>query len=205
MINIVLILNYYQLLMKDKSLVLGLINGDEKAYKDLYDSYYEILVVYCYSLTNDWQQAEDIVQNTFVKIWTNREKIIINSSLKNYLYRAVYNGFATFYKKQKRREESLLILKKEALDPIIEMDEEHLERKIKLLQAAIDHLPKKCKKVFLMHKKEGYKQREIAARLDISEKTVEKHISRAVYRIKEFFNGKQEGVFLLIMKKWMNV
>ena len=191
--------------MNEESLINGLINGDETAYKDLYEIYYEKLVAYGYNLTNDWSQAEDIVQNTLVNIWANRHKIIINTSLKSYLYRAVFNGFATAYKNEKRKQELLLQLKHEALNSLIEMDGEELEYKLKLLDAAIEQLPRKCKKIFLMNKKEGYKQREIAAYLDLSEKTIEKHISRAVHRIKESLQNQHSSVFILILNKVLQV
>lgn len=187
--------------MKEESLIQGLMQGDESAYRILYDTYYKKLTTYCYNLTNDWSQAEDIVQNTLVKIWMNREGINIKSSLKNYLYRAVYNGFATAYKNDKRKQELLHQLKNEALTSLIAIEGEQLEHKLKLLDAAINQLPDKCRRVFLMNKKQGYKQKEIAVSLNLSEKTIEKHISRALYRIRCYLEEKPSSFFILFYKK----
>lgn len=182
-------------------LIKELKKGNEAAYKQLYDMYYRSLVIYCFKLTNKLPLAEDIVQNTFIKIWTNREKITINSSLKSYLFRAVYNGFASEYNKKQREDKTLIQLKNEALNELIELDNEALEKKIKLLDAAIEKLPKKCKNVFLLNKKQGYSHKEIASQLDISEKTVEKHISRAIFRIKKMLSSKMTLINLLLFRK----
>jgi RNA polymerase sigma-70 factor (ECF subfamily) len=171
--------------MEEQFLVEGLKKGNGKAYKYLYDVYYENLVTYCSNLTRDQAKAEDIVQNTLVRLWTNRAGLVIHSSLKSYLYRSVFNTFATEYKKGKKMEESLIQLKGELLDRHVEMDDGVLEEKIKILEIAIAQLPKKCRTIFLLSKKQGYKYKEIALLMNISEKAVEKHISRAIHRIKK--------------------
>ena len=175
--------------------------GNEKAYAHLYEVYYENLIQYCFNLTNDLPQAKDIVQNVLVKMWHNRKNIDISTSLKSYLYRAVFNEFATEYNKGKQRGKMLLQIKREVLDNIVEMDNELMEEKIKLLDAAIEKLPEKCRKVFLLSKKQGYRYKEIATHLNISEKTVEKHISRAIHRIKQTLYTNTTQIFLLIFKK----
>ncbi|MEH6679442.1 MAG: RNA polymerase sigma-70 factor [Sediminicola sp.] len=171
--------------MEEKFLVEGLIQGNEKAYRYLYDKFYENLVVYCSNLTNNQAMAEDIVQNVLVKLWTNRSGLTIHSSVKSYLYRSVFNAFATEYKKGKKMEESLIRLKGELLERQIELDEGILDEKIKILEKAIGELPKKCRTIFLLSKKQGYKYKEIALLMNISEKAVEKHISRAIHRLKK--------------------
>ncbi|WP_420603106.1 RNA polymerase sigma factor [Flagellimonas sp.] len=182
-------------------LTVGLKRGDERAYKNLYELYYKNLVRYCYTLTNDIPRAEDIVQNVLIKIWQNRNKIEITVSLKSYLYRAVFNEFVKDAGKVKQKEKLLLELKQEVLDYMVDMDREIMEEKMKLLQTAIDQLPQKRKKVFLLSKKEGYKYKEIAAELDLSEKAVEKHISRALKQIKKIVYYDSPKIFLLFLKK----
>ena len=73
---------------------------------------------------------------------------------------------------------------------------------MKLLEASIEKLPKQCKKVFLMHKKQGYRYKEIAAELNISEKAVEKNISRALKRIKEAIKLKNNNLLFLLFDKF---
>jgi RNA polymerase sigma-70 factor (ECF subfamily) len=125
------------------------------------------------------------VQQTFIKIWIKRDTLDIKFSLKNYLYWAVYNTFLKEYRNLKKEELALADIKYSILIGFVESDETILEERIKLVEAAISHLPKKNREVFLLSRKSGYKHKEIAAQMDISEKAVEKHISRATQTIKK--------------------
>jgi len=184
---------------KEILLLDSLKKGDERAYKHIYNLYYANLVVYCYNLTKDQDRAEDIVQQTLVQIWIKRDTLDIRSSLKNYLYRSVYNTFLKEYRKLKKEEVALLELKNSVLIDFVERDETVLEERMKLLEFAIDQLPKKNKEVFLLSKKSGYKHKEIAAQLDISEKAVEKHISRATQSIKKWLKDKKNSLVLIFL------
>lgn len=186
---------------KDTILLEQLKKGNEKAYKHLYDTFYKDLVIYCLNLTNNLEQAKDIVQNTLINFWSRREHLIITVSLKSYLYRSVFNSFSTQFKKQKKEEETLIKLKNETLFSVIDRNEDLEVEKMKLLESCIDQLPKRCKKVFLMHKKQGYRYKEIAAELNISEKAVEKNISRAIRRIKDAIRLKDKNMLFLLFKK----
>ena len=185
---------------KDVLLLDSLKKGDERAYKNLYDLYYSGLVVYCFNLTKDQDRAEDIVQQTLVKIWIKRDTLHIRSSLKSYLYRSVYNTFLKEYKKLKKEEVVLADLKNTVLMDFVEKDESILEERMKLLESAIDQLPNKNREVFLLSKRSGYKHKEIAAQLDISEKAVEKHISRATQSIKKWLKDKKNSLVLLFLR-----
>ncbi len=81
----------------------------------------------------------------------------------------------------------------------VDMDESLLEERMKLLELAIDQLPKKNREVFLLSKKSGYKHKDIAAQLEISEKAVEKHISRATQSIKKWLKEKKNGLVLAFL------
>ncbi|WP_158285149.1 RNA polymerase sigma factor [Arenibacter aquaticus] len=184
---------------KDTFFLESLKDGDDKAYKNLYDLYYSGLVLYCYNLTKNQDRAEDIVQQTLVKIWIKRDTLNIRTSLKSYLYRSVYNTFLKEYRKIKKEEVALADLKNNTIMEFEDMDESLLEEKMKLLELAIDQLPKKNKEVFLLSKKAGYKHKEIAAQLEISEKAVEKHISRATQSIKKWLKEKKNSLVLAFL------
>ncbi|MCK0147198.1 RNA polymerase sigma-70 factor [Arenibacter sp. F26102] len=195
------LLNNYTVLLYNKEILIldSLKKGDERAYKHIYNMYYANLVVYCYNLTKDQDRAEDIVQQTLVKIWIKRDTLDIRSSLKNYLYRSVYNTFLKEYRKLKQEEVALADLKNTILMDLVETDETVLEERLKLLESAIDQLPKKNREVFLLSKKSGYRHKEIASQLDISEKAVEKHISRATQSIKKWLNDKKTILLLVLL------
>lgn len=176
--------------------------GEERAYKQLYNLYYHNLVVYCSNLTKDQARAEDIVQQTFVKLWIKKDSLQIQSSIKGYLYRAVYNTFLKEYQKVKKEERALIEMKNNALLSLVDDIENIDQQRIKLLESAIEQLPRKNREIFLLSKKSGYKYREIALQMDISEKAVEKHISRAKKSIKNWFeNHKVVMLFTLLRSK----
>ncbi|MER3373290.1 MAG: RNA polymerase sigma-70 factor [Allomuricauda sp.] len=155
-----------------------LISGDSKAYDFLMDSYYKKLCAYAYSLTRNHDDAEDIVQTVFVEIWINRKKIDPNLSIQSYMYKSVYNGFIDHYRKRK----PVTYLEKkylEAIDMAVENGGEDVSELIKKVNTEIEKLPSKCKKIFLLNKKEGLTHVEISEHLDISIKTVEGHMTRA--------------------------
>ena len=126
--------------------------GDAKAYDFLMNSFYKKLCACAQSLTQDRANAEDIVQNVFVKIWIQRKMINPHLSIQSFLYKAVYNGFIDNYRKNK----PILLLEKkymEAIDLVNETEHENLEELIRCLNAEIEKLPKKCKHIFLLKQK----------------------------------------------------
>lgn len=174
-----------------------LISGNSKAYDFLMDSYYKKLCAYAYTLTKDHANAEDIVQTVFVEIWVNRGRINPNLSIKSYLYRSVYNGFIDQYRKRK----PVTYLEKkylEAIDLVIESEREDVDELIKIVNSEIEKLPSKCKKIFLLNKKEGLTHIEISEYLDISIKTVEGHMTRAFKILGEKLGVKVRHILFLL-------
>lgn len=163
----------------DLNLINALKQGEPKAYAFLVDFYHHKLCTYAFSLTNDEALAEDVVQNVFVKVWRNRTNLKPNFSLKNYLFRSVYNEFIDQYRKRK----PVISLEKKHIDAISSIvekeDEKSLERLITVVKQEIDKLPPKCKQTFLLSKQEGLTNVEIADYLNISIKSVEAHITKA--------------------------
>ncbi|MDY7396753.1 RNA polymerase sigma-70 factor [Aureibaculum sp. 2210JD6-5] len=182
---------------KDHFLIARLKTGDGKAYDMLMDLYYHKLCAYALSLTKDNVQAEDIVQNVIVKIWTKRKKIEFSSSLKNYLYRSVYNEFIDEFRKDKK----LLYLEKkylEALDLVIDDKQLDIDFLMNLVNKEIEQLPYKCKKIFILSKKEGLTHIEISEYLNISIKTVEGHITRAFKILNDKLGDKIKPILFLL-------
>jgi len=153
--------------------------GDEKAYVYLVKMYHKSLFIYALSLTNDHAQSEDIAQTVFIKTWEFRKRLNPNASIKSFLYKTTYNEFINLY----HRTRAISTLEKVymgALEETIDDDNtELLERKIALVTEGIKKLPRKCKETFLLSKKEGLTNIEIAEHLNISIKTVEGQITKA--------------------------
>lgn len=142
----------------------------------LFKKLYRPLCLYAlHYLGDDLNSAEDIVEDCFMKLWEHEP-----SNEEAYLYATVRNACIDFLRK------STLVtdIEPSDLENIISDDEAKLrsEKEAKLW-TAIDNLPDKCRKIFLMSKRDGMKYREIAEELCISEKTVEHQISKALKRL----------------------
>jgi len=173
------------LFKNDKKLIKELQAGNKKAYTFLFKTYYNSLCVYCFSLTKNNDIAEDIVQSTLIKIWDNRKDLVIHTSLKSYLYKMVYNNFVNEYLKIKKKEEFLDKVRINTINATIEQDDSILNKKLLLIDNAIEELPSKCRTVFILNKKEGYSYEEISSILNISINTVENHVSNALSKIRK--------------------
>ena len=182
----------------DTALIVALKKGDNKGYDSLVNTYHHKLCVYGYGLTNDHDLAEDIVQNVFLNIWKNRKKLKDEFSIKNYLYKSVYNEFIDQY----RKETAVLALEKkyiETLNSIVDEDDAYVHDKlIVLVKQEIENLPPKCKQTFLLSKEEGLTNIEISEYLNISIKSVEAHITKAFGILRKTLGDKMEGIFFLL-------
>ncbi|GAA4276145.1 RNA polymerase sigma-70 factor [Aquimarina mytili] len=147
--------------------------------------HYNELCAYIYSLSKNKQLAEDIVQNVMLKIWKNREKLTINTSIKNYLYKSCYYELIDNFKKNKKELNYIEQIKNEVLEVFIDEDTDFVKNQIQKVKVEIDKLPPKCKEVFILNKMQGFKYKEVAEQLGVSIKTVEAQLSKAMSRIKE--------------------
>ncbi len=173
----------------DNILAALLKKGDKDAYTVIYTTYYNKLCVYVYTLCNDSKKAEDIVQNVFTKLWVNRKKITIHSSLKAYLYRSAHNAFLDDCKTLQKRYKLADQLRMEAVIEFEEADNSTKDKRLKELYRTIDTLPKKRKQIFIMNKLQSLKYKEIAAILKISERTVESQIRKALITIRNVISS----------------
>lgn len=119
------------------------------------------------------------MQNVFLKLWKNRQSFNNTKRLSSFLYRSVYNEFIDQYRQSKK----VIALEKKHIDMLSSILEEetnvNIDKLIKVVDREIENLPSKCKQTFLMSKKEGLTNFEIADYLDISVKSVEAHITQA--------------------------
>lgn len=189
----------------ESQLIEGLIKGKEAAYQHLYKLYYSQLNSYLHSLCGSSELSKDLTQQVFIKLWKKRESLSINYALKSYIFKIGYNLFIDLQKKMKKDLHFLEQLKHEAINEVVEIPENNLEQKINLLLAEVDKLPKQCKTVFLLAKKEGLKYKEISEELNISVKTVERHMTKALRRLRKGLNNKTHSLFTIIISYLPNV
>ena len=190
-----------QLFNDNDILIRALQTGDEKAYIYLVDTYHHKLCVYANSLIKNVYSAEDIVQSVFIKVWEQRTALKSEYSIKSYLYKLVYNEFIDLYRKR----QILFPLEIEyfkALNTIVLEDEtETFQRMIEIVNKEIQTLPPKCKEVFILSKKEGLTNIEIAEHLEVSIKTVEAQITKAFSILRGSLEDKIKTIFFLLFGK----
>jgi RNA polymerase sigma-70 factor (ECF subfamily) len=174
------------LIFKDEKILIQEINkGNKKAFTFIYHKYYGDLCKYIYGYTKNRHKAEDVVQSTMLYIWDKKEHLNAEKSFKSYIYQIAYHQFINSYRQEKDKDNFIIEYKHTALSYFIEEKEELISEKSILVKKAIEDLPPKCKEAFLLNKKHGLKYKEVAKELNISVKTVEIHISKAIKRLKE--------------------
>lgn len=174
---------------RNKEILLGdLKEGVMPAFTHIFNCYFNELNSYIAVICGNQVMAQEIVQQTFVKFWDKRKNLIIKDNIKRYLFRMAYNLYKDLQKQNVKELALIQELQYAAIASLIEKDPEDTERKMLLLNQEIDKLPKKCKIVFLLAKKEGLSYKEIAEKLNISVKTVEVHMSKAMLRLKNTLN-----------------
>jgi len=178
--------------ISEKDIIQKLKNGDELIFQFIFKKYYTGLYYYAKKYLGDKHHAEEIVQNTFLKLWEKRETFTISKSLSSYLYTTVYNNCLNFLKHQQVKEKY-----KEYYTQKIRNAEEYysisqesgqsvyIAKEIENeIDKAIQELPGRCRKIFELSRFEGLKNHEIAEKLDISINTVQKQISIALCKLR---------------------
>ncbi len=165
----------------EKELITRLRAGDQTAFELLFHHYYPGLVLFSSQFTTDRNEAEEIVQDFFVKFWQKHHQISLTDSLKAYFFLSVKNSSLNFLKHRKVEEKYIQQMMKLsdrylAYDPDLYIDSELQEK----LKSAIDLLPEKCREIFTMSRIKGLKNDEIADQLNLSKRTVETQISKAL-------------------------
>ena len=187
--------------MDEPDLIHRLQQRDEAAFEQVFKNHYKNLHGYAFAILKDEVMAEEMVQNVFYKLWERHHNLSITGSLSAYLYRAVHNESLNFLKHQKVRAEHRLYVshRGESVTATAsgKLQAKELESK---LGAALNELPEQCRTVFQMSRFEELRYREIAERLNISVKTVENHMGKALRILREKLVDFLVLIFIFIHK-----
>ena len=163
--------------------------GDYMSYNQLFRYYYQPLCQYVYTLLADKEDAEDVVQELFLKLWKDRGKIVITESTSSYLYRMAKNMSLNF-----RRSRITMESLNENPDLVsLTYEETSLETdefRIALIDC-MNRLPKRSKEVLMASRVQGLKQQEIADTFSISVKTIKNMLWISLRKLKECLDEKQ--------------
>jgi RNA polymerase sigma-70 factor, ECF subfamily len=168
-----------------KHIVDKIVFGDKKDFEILFNENYERLAYYAYQYLKDKDNAEDVVQELFSKLWINRVELPKDANINAYLYSAVRNACLNQIKHQKVKEAHFSNFE----IPVLNND--YIENKIdandlsKLIETAIFELPPERQKIFLLSREQGLKYQEVADKLGISIKTVEAQMGKALRSLRE--------------------
>lgn len=165
----------------------GICNNDQKSFNTLFQLYYKRLLNWGISYVNNKQAAEEIVSDVFIKLWHNRAHLDNVEKPEVYLFTAVRNNALNYLKTFSRSKVVYLEnLPKEAFlyldDPEKELEKKELYSKF---HQAIDILPGQSKLIFKLVKEEGLKCKEVAEVLQISIRSVENQVYRAIKKLDE--------------------
>jgi RNA polymerase sigma-70 factor (ECF subfamily) len=177
---------------------------DKQVFERHYKEHYKFFFLVACKHLGEAASAQEVVNDVYLRLWQDAERIVIHSSLRSYLYRSVVNRCLNELDKNKRDRRKKDEVGRR-IDPVVEWKEmEDNELRLRLYQA-IDQLPEQCRKVFRMSRVEELKQQEIADRLGISIKTVKNHITHALqklHRVLDEWNGLSLCVAMLRYFFW---
>lgn len=181
---------------QDKEVIHQFRSGNEDAFEQIFHAYYKALVHYAKTILKDMDDSEDIVQQVFVSVWEKRLNIEVHTSLKAILYKSVYNACLNRLKQQQVRNgyaKEVIQLHNEQGITQDSVQQKELQHKI---EAAINMMPEQCAKIFKMSRFEQMKYQEIADALNLSVKTIENQMGKALKIMREQL---KEYLPLLIM------
>ncbi len=171
-----------------------------RGFETLFRLYYQALYSHALRFVYSKEKAEDLVCDVFYDFWKSNSFHSIQITYRAYLYAAVRNRAYTYVRYELKEERNMIasefsehILAEGSPESIMEYDELHQR-----INHAIHELPPQCQRVFLLSRFEGKKNREIADRLDLSLKTVEAHLAKALSQLRKVIPG------MIIQFIWFN-
>ncbi len=171
--------------LQEHTLTAQLAKRDSSAFEEVFKTYFKNLHAYACTILKDEADAEEAVQQVFFKLWERAEHLSFSGSVAAYLYRAVHNQCLNQLKHQKVKANHQLhvaySMKNESVNGPAKMISKELEQKIR---EALNELPEQCRTVFQLSRFEEMKYREIADQLDISIKTVENQMGKALKQLR---------------------
>lgn len=181
----------------NKQLLLLLKKGNENAFNEIYNRYWNILYAYAFRIYTEEKICEDIIQEIFISLWEKAKTTNI-TNIEGYLFKAIKYSIATHIRNLKFTSTHNEALQNIAVSNTSEKDLEYQEFE-KQVFYEIEKLTPKCKKVFILSRFEQLSNSEISKKLNISIRTVEKHISDALKELKSSLKTHHIIGFVIVM------
>ncbi len=171
--------------------------GDEMAFEELFNAYHQELGGYVLRLTKSLSLTEEIVQDVFFKIWTNREQLNQINNFRSYLFIVSRNHAYNVMRQQLRKEVLHQTWVEQHLHDLTSDAEPDKEKFYTLIDEAVLLLPPQQQKAWILSRREGLKHKEIASKLVLSQETVKRHISMAIGTITRYVKANVDKVLIL--------
>jgi RNA polymerase sigma-70 factor, Bacteroides expansion family 1 len=174
----------------ERALMARLSAGDGAAFTTLFERYYDALCAFAAGFLTSRAEAEEIVEDVFVRVWELRERLEVRDSMKSYLYAATRNRALNQLRRERLEwrwvnDETMCRDVPEAARTEHGIDDElYAADFARAIDVAVDRLPPRCRQVFLLHRQHGLTYSEIAVALGISPKTVENQLGRALKQLR---------------------
>jgi RNA polymerase sigma-70 factor (family 1) len=187
---------------EESALLRALAAGDRPAYTQLYSGYLDSLTQWLFLFTGSKETAEEITQDTFLKIWEKRSTLAGVQSFKAYLFRAAKNQLINHIRRQQVHAKTLDHIRQQSDTEANNLDTAHqadYRQTHDLVRQAIEKLTKKRKQIFLASTEEGLSLDEIAARMGITKNVVKKQLYEAYDFVREYLTTHGELSAILIL------
>ena len=158
---------------------------DKTTFEVLFKSNFVHLCNFALQFVGDMDTARDITQKIFIHLWENRAQMNPDKAIRSYLFTSVKNRCLNHIRDQKKYRSRILDVDIHEVDIAFEEDQLAVDELQTRIDLALSRLPEKCRQVFELSRFEQKKYQEIADKLDISKKTVEAHMSRALRSLRE--------------------
>ena len=174
----------------NQELLLLLREDDRLAFYNIYERYCKKVYGFVLRYIKQETDAEDIVQEVFIKVWENRKKIDVNSSFESFLFAVSYNTTMSLFRKRISEKKYVEYIKLIQLDDNqVDVAEQIIfDELIESIRKVIEELTPRQREIFLLSRKEGLSHEEIAEKLDISVNTVKKHMVNTLSFLKSHLN-----------------
>ncbi|MDR2774724.1 MAG: RNA polymerase sigma-70 factor [Tannerella sp.] len=167
----------------DEKLISGVKEDDYVSYNKLFMRYYSRLCQYVYTLLENREDAEDVVQELFLNLWNSRKRIEIVENVSGYLFKTAKNIALNHIRSAKNYR--LMLEGRDKTEPYYEENQLETDEFRIALYDCIERLPERSREVLILHRIKGFKQKEIAEKLSISVKTIKNQIWMSLQRLRK--------------------
>ncbi|THU35850.1 RNA polymerase sigma-70 factor [Niastella caeni] len=190
----------FTILPNEKDLFVRAAEGDQTAFTNIFDHYSPRLFAFILKITKSQSAAEDITQEVFLKLWTNREKLPDIKSYSSYIFTMAFNYTVNYIKRNIWEAGKLRIIENNGIthsnitEEIIDFNESNL-----LVQQAVQQLPPQKKIIYKLNREQGLTLEQIAGQMNLSRNTVRNHLAEAINFIRTYIKQQTISVIVLIL------